>query len=70
MRTRNIDPIWIVARFQSVCSCGKNIRKGDKAFYYPARKRAICETCGHEGANALRAEISMERYGSDCSNDS
>ena len=31
------DPYWITAHYQSQCSCGKVISKGDDAYYYPER---------------------------------
>ena len=51
------DPYWLNARFASVCSCGKAIKKGDRIFYYPNEKKAVCEDpCGLEGAAYLQAD--------------
>jgi hypothetical protein len=63
---QNVDPYWTTAKFGSDCACGARIRKGDKIFYYPKQRKAVCETCGREGDNALRAEQSFERFGTDC----
>ncbi|RPJ40124.1 MAG: hypothetical protein EHM35_00530 [Planctomycetaceae bacterium] len=68
-RYGNADPYWLAARFASTCTCGKQIRKGDRIFYYPKTKAAVCETCGRQGANDLRAEQSMDRFGTDCGYD-
>ena len=65
----NRDPYWTTAKFNSTCACGKAVKQGDRIFYYPSQKKAVCETCGEEGASALRAEIAYERYGSDCAMD-
>ncbi len=59
------DPRWIVAKFSSACSCGKQIKRGDSIYYYPATRSAVCESCGKVGDRNLRAEISMETYGTD-----
>jgi hypothetical protein len=40
------DPYWLNARFTSKCSCGASIRKGDRIFYYPKSKKALCTSCG------------------------
>lgn len=63
------DPYWLNARFASTCTCGKRIQKGDRIFYYPKTKTAVCETCGQKGARDLAAEMSMDRYGTDCGYD-
>ncbi len=45
------DPYWTHARFQSQCPrCHTTIRKGDRIFYYPRHKHALCESCGHPAA--------------------
>lgn len=44
------DPYWITVRYPAVCShkgCGKPIRKGERAFFYPKGKHLLGETCGH-----------------------
>jgi predicted SprT family Zn-dependent metalloprotease len=43
------DPYWTTARFDSACSCGTKIKKGDRIFYYPNGKTAVCEHCGAKG---------------------
>ena len=44
------DPRWIEVKFDGTCaksSCANIIRKGERAFYYPA-DRAVCgSSCGH-----------------------
>lgn len=46
MRYRNLDPYWLNARFDSRCACGAAIQKGERIFYYPNGKRALCAKCG------------------------
>ena len=44
---------WVTARFVSVCSkCGKRIVKGERVFYYPSSRSALCsrEECGFEAS--------------------
>jgi transposase len=63
--TRSYDPFWMNAKFSSKCSCGKQISKGDKIYYYPNGRTAVCESCGKQGERDLRAEMSMDSYGTD-----
>lgn len=63
------DPYWLDARFASRCACGKAIKTGERVFYYPRERKVVCESCGHTGENALRAEMSMDRFGTDCAYD-
>lgn len=43
------DPYWLNAKFASVCACGKAIKNGDRIFYYPSCRKAVCEVCGRKG---------------------
>lgn len=65
----NNDPYWLNARFASVCGCGVQIKRGDRIFYYPKSKKAVCEKCGRLGEGDLRAERSMDAFGTDCGYD-
>ena len=71
MARYNRDPRWIRARYNGKCSeCGAVIPKGAEAYYYPATRSILCENpCGQAGASAMRAERSMDRYGTDCALD-
>lgn len=42
------DPHWIMVKYPCVCTrCGKTIKKGDEAFYYPRLKEFFCNRgCG------------------------
>lgn len=68
---RSLDPRWMTARFASTCQCGEPIKAGDRIFYYPIGRKAVCESCGKQGQRDLNAEISMELTGgrSDCAFD-
>ena len=59
------DPRWISAKFNSVCDCGSQIKRGERIYYYPATRTAVCEKCGKIGEISLRAEVSMDQYGTD-----
>jgi hypothetical protein len=37
---------WINARYPGRCHCGKEIRPGDRAMYYPTSKKLACPRCG------------------------
>lgn len=43
------DPRWIDVRYPAKCSCGQQIRPGDRGFYYPRGKTVVCEQCGMVG---------------------
>jgi hypothetical protein len=54
------DPRWITARFNSKCPCGHDIKKGERSFYYPHTKTALCaKPCG-EKASAEFAGAAMD----------
>jgi hypothetical protein len=53
------DPRWITARFNSKCPCGHDIKKGERTFYYPRTKAALCGKCG-EKASAEFAAAAMD----------
>ena len=40
------SPFWLTARYSGKCSCGFNIRPGQQIFWYPAERKAICQSCG------------------------
>ena len=44
------DPHWITVRYAGTCRrCGRALRKGDRAFYYPRGKDMYCEPTGCGG---------------------
>jgi len=63
------DPRWIIAKFNSICSCGKKIKRGDRIYYYPSEREAVCDICGKAGEYDLKKEISMDNFGTDCAYD-
>ena len=40
------EPRWIRARYPGRCSCGKEVKLGDNAYYYPYGKTLKCRNCG------------------------
>jgi len=59
--------IEIKAKFNNTCKCGKPIVKGQDVLFYSSlnNKCCLCVDCSQEQRNALRAERSMEQYGTD-----
>jgi hypothetical protein len=43
---------WIRAKYAGRCHCGRRIRPGEKALWFPASKKLSCSNCGH--VDALR----------------
>ena len=65
---RYSDPYRTTAKFNSKCShCGKPIKKADPIVYDKNKGKVYCGNCeaGDEIMNGLRAEKSMEQYGTD-----
>jgi hypothetical protein len=50
MRRYSNDPYWLNARFESQCKCGCKVKRGDRIFYYPNGKTALCAKCGEAAA--------------------
>lgn len=49
------DPYWLTAKFESSCRCGTAISKGERIFYYPNSKTALCPSCSDEAARDFEA---------------
>lgn len=60
------DPYWTVARFDSVCSCGTEIKEGDDIFFYSPygneKGQALCGDCGLKGDSDLQDEKINEQF--------
>ena len=57
------DPFWMTARFDSNCPrCGKAIYRGNRIFYYPHGKRALCEGCGKNAERDFMDMSEMDRF--------
>lgn len=60
------DPYTTQARFTSNCAkCGHPIPKGTYIVYVPNEKKAYHTECGADIMDGLRAERSMDAYGTD-----
>ena len=60
------DPYKTDARFNSTCAkCGKEIKKGARIVYVPNERKAYHEECAEDIMQGLRAERSMDQYGTD-----
>lgn len=57
-----LDPRWITARFNSLCKCGKIIKKHARAFYYPNGRTCLCEECGHAASGEFAAAVADENF--------
>ena len=60
MSSYSRDPRWITAKYAGKCNkagCGAEIRKGDRAFSYPATRTLLGSACGHadEAARVFEA---------------
>ena len=44
------DPRWIRAKYPGRCHCGREIKPGDRALYFPVSKKLSCLKCGHVDA--------------------
>lgn len=55
-RRYNTKPVEMIAKFQSVCGCGKTISRGDQMLYYPASRTAECWECSYATRCALADE--------------
>jgi hypothetical protein len=55
------DPYWLTARYPGRCSCGARIQPGDRIFWYPNTRTALCATCGARGAADLANEQEYAR---------
>ena len=49
------DPYWLNAKFASKCKCGCQINKGDRIFYYPLTKTALCPKCSEKASREFEA---------------
>jgi len=59
------DPYWLTAKFPSSCSrCKKEIKKGDKIFYYPRTKDVFCAagSCGDAESASFEAAAQDEYF--------
>ena len=56
------DPHWITAHYDGKCSeCGTEIKKGDRAFYFPNGKKILCEAvCGRAAHERFVEEAELE----------
>ena len=44
------DPRWIRAKYPGRCHCGRQIRPGERALYFPISKKLSCRECGRVDA--------------------
>ena len=55
------DPFWLNAKYGSYCKkCNKQIKTGDKIFYYPITKSAYCTECGKHAERDFIRCVEME----------
>ena len=43
-------PRWIRAKYAGRCHCGRGIKPGDRALYFPIGKKLSCLNCGQVDA--------------------
>ena len=49
-------PCWIRAKYPGRCHCGRPIKPGDRALYFPVSKRLSCRSCGLSDALRITAD--------------
>jgi len=54
------DPYWLTARFNSTCTCGQPITKGQRIFYYPNGRQALCPQCSEKASAEFSAAAADE----------
>ena len=60
------DPYYLTAKFASVCKCGAAVKKGERIFYYPSTRSALCPKCSEAAAadfNAAAQDEAMHNGG-------
>lgn len=60
------DPRWITVRYPANCyKCGRDIKKGDRAFYYPKGKNLYCDgaACGQAADRDFQDMAAVEDGG-------
>lgn len=51
------DPRWIEARYAGACRrCGRDVKPGERVFYYPRERAIYCAADGCGGAESARFE--------------
>jgi len=59
------DPYWLNARFDGVCanpSCPNPIKQGDRIFYYPNGRKALCPSCSDAAGREFEAAKQDEAF--------
>lgn len=54
------DPRWIEAPVETKCGrCGAPINEGSKAYFYPEKQEALCNTplCGQEAERLVQSQM-------------
>ena len=49
-------PRWIRAEYSGRCHCGRQIKPGDPALYFPVRKHLSCRACGRLDVMRISAD--------------
>lgn len=65
MKRYALDPYWLTVRFAGTChTCGRPIKRGERAFYYPNGKHLFCEApaCGQAAAADFHACAEDEAF--------
>ena len=65
MKRYALDPYWMNVRFPGTCrKCGRQIKRGERAFYYPNGKHLFCEAapCGQAAAADFQACAEDEAF--------
>ena len=54
----------MTARFDSNCKCGRRIKRGERIFYYPRSREALCDgpDCGQKAGAEFYAAAQDEDW--------
>ncbi len=60
-----LDPRWLTVRYPCRChTCGTEIKRGERAYYYPNGKTMLCgrDACGPQAERDFEAEAADEAF--------
>jgi hypothetical protein len=56
---RNATPYLLTAKYAATCHCGKPVKAGDEAMYYPSSRTIECRDCATSTLSMLADEELM-----------
>jgi hypothetical protein len=56
------EPHWITAESELKCTCGNKIRKGERIYYLPATRTALCTSCSEKTEEEFKKLMEDENF--------